>query len=236
MTNPGRRYGDPCGIARALDVVGERWALLIVRELLLGPRRFGQLRAGLPDLSPNVLTQRLRELADAGIVERSVLEPPASVTVYELSERGRALEPVLLELGRWGSETPRIGGREMSTASLLVALKTMFDPTTDATVTYVLRIGDEAFTVAIADGSIDVRRGADPDAAAELAADVTTFRMIVFLGTGVRAAEHAGALTIAGDRRVAARFPAYFRAPAAREAGGVSSPARSARPSGRRHR
>jgi hypothetical protein len=183
-----------------------------------------------------VLTQRLRELADAGIVERSVLEPPASVTVYELTERGRALEPVLLELGRWGSETPRTGGREMSTASLLIALKTMFEPATDASVTYVLRIGAEAFTVAIADGSIEVRRGAEPRAAAELIADVTTLRMIVFLGTGVRAAEHAGALTIAGDRRAAARFPTYFRAPAVPVGGSVTSPAGSGPPPARRRR
>jgi DNA-binding HxlR family transcriptional regulator len=214
-----RRYGDPCGIARALDVVGERWALLIVRELLLGPRRFGHLRASLPELSPNVLTQRLRELSDAGIVRRELLEPPASVTVYGLTDRGRALEPVLLQLGRWGSATPRLAGREMSAASLLVALKTMFDPRRGvAATTYVLRLGAEAFTVEIGGGTIGVRRGAAPDAAATLTTDVTTLRMVVFLGTGVRAAEQSGALRISGNRRVAVRFPKYFRTVAVPEA------------------
>src|SRR5215218_2254120 len=101
-----RTYGDRCGIARALDVVGERWALLIVRELLLGPKRFTDLRAGLPGLSPDVLSQRLRELEKAGLVLRRKLAPPAGSRVYELTARGLALEPILLELGRWGSQTP----------------------------------------------------------------------------------------------------------------------------------
>src|SRR3954464_12913653 len=159
MRTERRRYTDPCGIARALDVVGERWALLIVRELLLGPRRFGQLADGLPSPSPNVLAQRLRELEDDGVVRRHVLEPPASVAVYELTERGRALEPILVELGRWGSARPRIAGREMSVASMLFALRTMFDPTAAGDITYGLELGGEQFTLAIADGHIAITRG-----------------------------------------------------------------------------
>lgn len=208
-----RQYDDPCGIARALDAVGERWALLIVRELMLGPRRFGQLRDGAHDASPNVLSQRLRELADEGIVRRYVLDPPASVAVYELTDRGRALEPILIELGRWGSATPRVAGREMSVASMLMALKTMFDPRTGARVTYGLDLDGEPFGVAIAAGQIDIARGRPADPLARIATDVTTLRMIVFLGTGVRASEDAGALTISGDRRAAARFPTYFGKP-----------------------
>ena len=96
LVTTARRYADPCGIARALDVVGDRWALLIVRELIFGPQRFSQLRAGLPGVSANVLAQRLRELAAAGLVRSGLLDPPASVAVYELTERGLALEPVLL--------------------------------------------------------------------------------------------------------------------------------------------
>ena len=101
-----RTYGDSCGIARALDLVGERWALLVVRELLLGPKRFTDLRAGLPNLGPDVLTQRLRELTDSGLVERRKLDPPAGSWVYELTDRGRELEPVVIALGRWGSVAP----------------------------------------------------------------------------------------------------------------------------------
>src|ERR1051325_3362685 len=101
-----RTYGDRCGIARALDVVGERWALLVVRELLLGPKRFTDLRAGLPQIGPDVVSRRLRELEGSGVVERDKLPPPAASQVYAHTERGRALEPVVLELGRWGSEAP----------------------------------------------------------------------------------------------------------------------------------
>lgn len=213
MRTERRRYADPCGIARALDVVGERWALLVIRELTLGPRRFGQLQEGMPDVSPNVLAQRLRDLEDDGVIRRRMLEPPASIPVYELTERGQALEPILVELGRWGSSTPRISGREMSTASMLFALRTMFDPHEQPNVTYGLQLDGEHFTVRIADGAIAISRGRPAEADAYLATNITMLRTVVFLGTGVRAAEDAGALTIDGDRRAAARFPKYFRAP-----------------------
>ena len=98
-----RTYGDSCGIARGLDVVGDRWALLVARELLLGPKRFTDLRDGLPGIGPDVLSARLRDLEQAGVLGRAALPPPAGSRVYELTEWGRELEPVLLALGRWGS-------------------------------------------------------------------------------------------------------------------------------------
>src|SRR5579864_4778053 len=122
-----RTYGDSCGIARALDLVGERWALLIVRELLLGPKRFTDLRAGLPGASPNVLSQRLQELEQAGIVRRRKLGPPAGVWVYELTDWGLDLQPVVLALGRWGSRSPLIPAADLSVDALILALQTMFD-------------------------------------------------------------------------------------------------------------
>src|ERR1700755_1009188 len=97
-----RTYGDRCGVARALDAIGERWALLVIRELLLGPKRFTDLRAGLPHVGPDVLSQRLRAPEASGLVARRTLAAPAGSRVYELTERGRALEPVILELGRFG--------------------------------------------------------------------------------------------------------------------------------------
>src|SRR5947209_18591269 len=124
---PGQRsYRDPCGIARGLDVVGERWALLVVRELLLGPKRFTDLRAGLPHLSPDVLSQRLRELEQSGVVRRAKLPPPAGSRVYELTEWGRELEPVVLGLGRWASALAPFppGHGELGVDSLVLALKT----------------------------------------------------------------------------------------------------------------
>src|SRR6202035_5648082 len=105
-----RRYDDPCGIARALDAVGDRWAMLVVRELIFGPKRFSQLRDGLQGVSPNVLSQRLRDLEDGGVVRRVALAPPAGLAFYELPARALPLEPILLELGRWGSRQPLPAG------------------------------------------------------------------------------------------------------------------------------
>src|ERR1700716_760218 len=96
-----RKYDEGCAVSHALDVIGERWALLVVRELLLGPKRFTDLRAGLPNLTPDVLSQRLRDLEAAGILTRARLAPPAATSVYGLTERGQRLEPVLLALGQW---------------------------------------------------------------------------------------------------------------------------------------
>src|SRR5829696_7554712 len=115
-----RTYGDRCGIARALDVVGERWALLVVRELLLGPQRFSDLRRALPGASSNMLTDRLRELESHEVVRRRTLPPPAASSVYELTERGRGLEPVLDAIGAWGrAEPPPANGSVGATSALL---------------------------------------------------------------------------------------------------------------------
>jgi DNA-binding HxlR family transcriptional regulator len=164
-----RTYGDRCGIARALDVIGERWALLVVRDLLLGPKRFSDLRAGLPRVSADVLAQRLRELEAAGVVQRRRLPPPSASRVYELTERGRELEPVVLGLARWGSRTPvPEGDPPLSPDSAMLALKTLFDPAAarDVTVSYELRFGDHQFHLRTADGALELGRGpADhPDA------------------------------------------------------------------------
>jgi len=213
MAAPHRRYGDPCGIARALDVVGERWAVLVVRELMFGPRRFGQIADGLPGLSPNVLSQRLRELEADGLVRRSTLPPPASVAVYELTERGRALEPVLVELGRWGSATPRSTTRDLSPAAILFSLRTLFDPGVGGRVTYGLQLAGEWYGVEVDGPTIRVTRGRPAGAVASLSTDVATLRQVTMLGSKVRDAEQSGRLIVEGDRRAAARFPKYFRRP-----------------------
>ena len=123
-----RRYEDACGIARSLDVIGERWALLVVRELVFGPKRFTDLREGLRGISQNVLSQRLRDLEAAGIVRRIVLGPPASTKAYELTALGQALEPVLVAMSRWGALTPVESGLEMSNDAFALALKSLFAP------------------------------------------------------------------------------------------------------------
>jgi DNA-binding HxlR family transcriptional regulator len=207
-----RTYNDPCGIARALDVVGERWALLIVRELLLGPKRFGQLRRGLHDASANVLTQRLRELEQAHVVRRSKLGPPADVVVYELTPRGYALEPVLLELGRWGSQTPLTSTAELGIDALVIALKARFSAAraADLRARYDLCLGSDRFTVEVADGSISMQRGAAARASARITADPAHFRAVVFGRQSLSAALRSGKVAIDGDRRAVDRLVTLF--------------------------
>ncbi|MEV4293325.1 winged helix-turn-helix transcriptional regulator [Microbispora rosea] len=123
-----RSYGDGCGTALALDVVGERWALHVVRELVFGPKRFRDLRNALPNASQNVLSQRLRELEDEGVVRRVEFGPPVSAWAYELTDSGRALEPVLIELARWGAGRATLDGAEMSTDAFMLLLKVFYRP------------------------------------------------------------------------------------------------------------
>src|SRR6478735_6090294 len=124
-----RRYDDACAAAHALDIVGERWALLVVRELMMGPKRFSDLRASLPGISANVLTQRLEGLEAAGVLTRRKLPPPASAQVYELTPWGYESEPIFQALGRWAARSPSHDPTlPFSAASLLLSLRTMLDP------------------------------------------------------------------------------------------------------------
>src|SRR5215213_17225 len=121
-----RHYEDACATAHALDLVGERWALLVMRELMLGPKRFGDLRESLPGISANVLTQRLEGLEAAGVLVRRKLPPPASVQVYELTPWGYESAPIFQALGRWAVRSPRHDPmRPFSPVSLMLSLRTM---------------------------------------------------------------------------------------------------------------
>ncbi|MEA2197968.1 MAG: hypothetical protein QOJ25_2019 [Solirubrobacteraceae bacterium] len=211
-----RTYGDPCGIARALDLIGERWALLVVRELVLGPKRFTDLRTGLPNLSPDVLAQRLRDLEEAGIVRRRTLPPPAAARVYELTGWGRELEPVLLALGRWGSRAPFPPGEaELGVDALIVALQTTFDPAAAdrQAATYELRLGGQTFTARVAEGRLEVARGTPEDPDAVIETDPATLTAVLWHGHWRAEAERDGAMTISGSRAAAGRFLQLFPAP-----------------------
>src|SRR5947208_16583575 len=122
-----RTYGDGCAIAYGLDVVGERWALLVVRELLLGPKRFTDLKKGLPNASPNVISERLRELEQAGVVRRDKLPPPAGSRVYALTDWGRELEHVVVSLGHWAARSPSpLPDAPMGADSMMLPLRARF--------------------------------------------------------------------------------------------------------------
>jgi DNA-binding HxlR family transcriptional regulator len=216
MATTKRTYGDRCGVARALDIAGERWALLVVRELLLGPKRFTDLRAGLPHVGPDVLAQRLRELEQSGVVRRGTLPPPAGSRIYELTERGRQLEPVVIALGRFGSVAPfPPGDARIGVDAVVIALKSLFDPAgadgLDAS--YELRLGDQRFRIEVADRRLDVARGgaAAPDAIIET--DPGTLATVLWHGRRLDEARRAGDVAIEGDRRAVARLLALFPLP-----------------------
>jgi DNA-binding HxlR family transcriptional regulator len=210
-----RSYGDPCGIARALDHVGERWALLVVRELLLGPKRFTDLRAGLPSASPNVLSQRLRELEQAGVLRRRKLGPPAGVWVYELTDLGRELKPVVLALGRWGSRSPSIPAAELSVDAFILALETTFDPhaADGLRATYELRLGEERFRIEVADGRIDLSRGSSNQPDATIETSIATLRGLIFGDRQLAEALRSGDLELEGDRQAVVHFLRLFPLP-----------------------
>jgi DNA-binding HxlR family transcriptional regulator len=208
-----RSYRDLCGIARALNVVGERWALLVVRELLFGPKRFADLHRGLPGTSQNVLTQRLRELEESGVLARRRALPPAAGLVYELTDHGRALEPVLLALGRWGSPLPPgpDSAGELSPDALIVALRTTFDNVAMGPVrgAVALRLPGDAFLLAVGSGGLEAARG-DTPADATLTATVRAVQDLVFDRRTLDEAIRSGAASAEGDLRLLRRFLAAF--------------------------
>jgi DNA-binding HxlR family transcriptional regulator len=164
-----RRYGQFCPLAKALDVLGERWTLLIVRELLSGPKRYTDLREGLPGLATDLLATRLRELQETGVIDRREVPPPTPATVYELTERGHALEPAILELARWGRPLLRDPADDrLPDSALLLGLQVAFHP--DAAVgldeAYDLEVDGRGVSVRVRDGTVDVTPGSAGEHAA----------------------------------------------------------------------
>jgi len=202
-----RTYGEHCAVARALDVVGERWALLVVRELLLGPKRFTDLQAGLPNAKPSVVSHRLRELEEAGVVRRRKLGPPAGARVYELTDDGQDLEPIIDALGHWGSRRPTKPGAVHGSDSVVIALKARFDPQAAAGLdgTIELRLSDDRYRIVVSDGGIAARRG-EPEAADAVIETETDALGAMLLG------EALGDVTIEGDRELAERFLGLYAA------------------------
>jgi DNA-binding HxlR family transcriptional regulator len=212
-----RTYGDGCAIARGLDVIGERWALLVVRELLLGPKRYTDLRRGLASASPNVLSQRLRELEQAGIVRRRKLPPPAGSRVYELTEWGLALEDTVMSIGQWAarSPTPPSDAPIVSADSIVLALRARFDTRAaeGLRADYELRLGEDRFRVQVADDQIEIARGGADRADATIETDNDTLGAVLWGGLPLADAQRSGALTIGGDKAAVKRFVRLFPMP-----------------------
>lgn len=202
-----RSYRDSCGIARALDVVGERWALLVVRELHFAPQRFSELRHALPHVSSNVLADRLRELEHNGVIRRG----PASAEgqrVYELTERGRKLEPILLALGDWGIDAPQPPApASLSATSVLIFLQGAARPDPAAPPTTCrLELDGRAWTLRLASGRVQVQSGETATADASLRADPKTFSALLTDPATLASAVADGSVAVVGDLSAISRL------------------------------
>ncbi|WP_203308899.1 winged helix-turn-helix transcriptional regulator [Sphingomonas beigongshangi] len=211
-----RWYEDACGTALALEFLGERWSLLILRELMFGPRRFGELRAHLAGLSANVLTQRLGGLEAAGLVVRRKLPPPASVQVYDLTPWGREVEPIMQAMGRWATRSPDHDPTlPFSPASAMLSLRTMLDADKagDLAMTLGFRLGHDAFRATLAQGRLDIVRAEPGEVDVLVETDPTTLAIWIYVKRPIAVAEAEGTMRLSGDRALAERFADLFALP-----------------------
>ncbi|HEY7806213.1 MAG TPA: winged helix-turn-helix transcriptional regulator [Croceibacterium sp.] len=216
-TRHGRWYEDACGTAFAMELIGERWSLLVLRELMLGPRRFSKLRQALNGISAKVLTERLESLERAGAVVRRTLPPPANVQVYELTEWGYLAEPAIQELGRWAARSPLHDPTlPLSPVSGMISLRTMIDKEKakefDATVGF--EIAGETYLATLKEGQLRIRRGAIEDAQVIMRAPETM--LLAALIYRKIPPEHLAeqGVRLEGDRTLANRFIDLFHLPA----------------------
>lgn len=211
-----RRYDDACAATHAMDIVGERWALPVMRELMLGPRRFGELRASINGISANVLTQRLEGLEAAGVVRRHKLPPPASVQVYELTPWGYEAGPIFQAMGRWAVKSPdHDPTRPFSPVSLMLAFRTMGSPERASGMNALIGfdIGEDRFALRIADGQIQPARAAAEGADLRFAGSTEAIAAAAFGGVPLKELEAQGLLQLTGDRALAERFVTLFPLP-----------------------
>jgi DNA-binding HxlR family transcriptional regulator/putative sterol carrier protein len=198
-----RSYSQLCGIATALDMVGDRWALLVLRDLMLGPMRFSNLASGLPGIGTNTLTARLKQLETAGVIRRRLLPLPDSGTVYELTEYGHELEPILMALGRWGAKSmgdlpPDVATRSRWLAAAMLAFHDERQRVRQPS-TWELRLTDGPFTVHARGASLTVAAGAPEDADIVVTASDTDLHRLLTNQFTASEALASGAITLDGD-------------------------------------
>ena len=212
----GKWYGDACGTAFAMELIGERWSLLIVRELMFGGRRFSDLRGGLPGISAKVLTERLEGLERAGVLRRRQMPPPVSAQVYELTEWGYLAEDSIKALGLWAARSPDHDPTlPLSAASFMLSLRTMFDPAKAGGEGFAgtIAIGGESFVAALREGRFHAARG-EAEAPDFIVAAPVAMPIVALVYGKVRPEELVGAgLTVTGDRAALARFVGLFHLP-----------------------
>ncbi|MFH6784774.1 MULTISPECIES: winged helix-turn-helix transcriptional regulator [Methylobacterium] len=212
-----RRYDDACGTALALEFIGERWSLLIMRELVFGPRRFGEIKVNLPGISANVLAQRLDSLEAAGIVRRYRLPSPANVQVYDLTEWGREAAPLMRGLGRWAARSPRHDvSLFMSAASAMMSLQALVDPARAVAlpVSAAFHFPGEDFVARVAGGEILVSRGIVEATDLAFTGDTMAMRRTIYGKAPLARDGAGGTLAFTGEIDLARSFIDLFRLPA----------------------
>jgi DNA-binding HxlR family transcriptional regulator len=212
-------------VAHGMELVGERWALLVVRELMLGAKRFGDLKTDLPGISANVLTHRLVELERAGLVTRRKLPKPAAVWVYELTDWARELEPVMQQLGRWAARDPNHRkDLHFGVTSLILSLRTNFDATLadGVNLTIDLRANDESYIARVARRKLTITPGEAVDPDATIAGDPRAFAAVIYGGRPLTASVTAGELNVTGDRAAAEQFVSLYTLPPTVDAGATA--------------
>jgi len=209
-TEEKRRYDDACAAAHGMDLIGERWSMPLIRELLLGPRRFSDLRASLRGISANVLTQRLEGLEAAGVLVRRKLSPPASVQVYELTPWGYEAAPIFQALGRWAVRSPHHDPtRPFSPVSLMLSLRTMFSEVAGADLKARIQLvmhGEPFFWIRKKSG-IAIGRGTIDEPDLTLIGDPSAIAGYIYAGAPLAGVE------VLGNRKLAKRLPSYFPMP-----------------------
>src|SRR5699024_2218132 len=214
-----RWYNDACGTALALEFMGERWSLLIMRELMLGPRRFSDLRASLSGISANILTMRLERLQTLGVLHRRQLAPPANVQVYELTEWGYQAEPILQAMGRWAVRSPlHDASLPLTPVSAMLSLRAMLRPRHRAPAMIVgCRFGRDVFTARLSEHDLQLERGEHNAADVEFDTDTTSFVQPVYGKKSMDDLEAEKLLTLAGSRAIAQAFVDCFELPTGRK-------------------
>lgn len=217
LDSSARSYAQLCGIATALDVIGDRWTPLVVRDLLLGPLRFGDLAEGLPGIGTNTLTARLKHLEDAGVIRRRLLDRPDRGTVYELTDYGRELEPILMALGRWGTRSMGRLPEQVSSRSrwLVAAMVAFHDHSRSVTqpTTWELRLDDGSFTVRADGHQLAVVAGAPEQPDAVLTTDDASLHGLLTGQLTPAKALRSRAVRLSGDRRELATLISLFAFP-----------------------
>lgn len=216
-----RTYEDSCGVAHALELVGERWALLVVRELMLGAKRFGDIKDGLPGISANVLSHRLDELERSGLVTRRKLPKPAAVWVYDLTDWARELEPVMQIFGRWAARDPKHRkDLHFGVASLVLSLRTNFDPglADGVKVTIQLVANDEPYVATVSRKKLVIEPGESDAADATITGDPRMFAAVTYGGRPFCDAVATGDLVVTGDSDAAEQFLSLYTLPPAVDA------------------